>query len=666
MSVNLYNTGVSGLLAAQQQLATTGNNIANVNTEGYNRQRAEQNAATGLYYGGNYIGGGTYIEDVRRVYDQFSYKEQLLSQTNLSNADELHVDLSQLDEIMTFSGGAINNSLDQFYQTVNGIADNPSDLGLRSMAITQAEVLSSNFQSLNADFDQMEKSINGEIEQIASQISQISVEIGKLNEQILHTNNSTSGQQNDLLDTRDNLVNELSKYTSVNTVVDNNGVMSVMIGNGATLVAGITSLSVGVQAGDPDPNKTTLTIVGANSSVKLSGASVGGALAAKYEFRDEHLAQVKSEINRIAMVVSETLNEAQHDGLDLNEQEGLDFFTDINSTTLESARVLATSKNTGNLQARVNISDVSKVPTDEFEIKYDGVNFIMKNLSDNSTVNLGAAGASHSASLALYGFEFIEDSGTPNAGDTFIIRPTENSASLMKVNLTDGAGIAASTPIDVSTSDNNVGGGGVAIVQMNDPLAAQTYASTTNTSLTVDIYESAPGVFDYRVYDAAVVPISSIASGSYLSGSSVLVDLPPSPATAAFQLEIKGSPTGASALAREEFYIADSFGVGNGNNATLMGLTQEKGIINGEKETFSQSLGVSTASVGSKAKSAELVETTAQALYTQAYNRNQSTSGVNLDEEAANLLKFQQAYQASSQIISIANTIFDTLLQAVR
>ncbi|WP_076419615.1 flagellar hook-associated protein FlgK [Colwellia sp. UCD-KL20] len=665
MSVNLYNTGVSGLLAAQQQLATTGNNIANVNTEGYNRQRAEQNAATGLYNANNYIGGGTYIENVRRVYDQFSYKEQLLSQTSLSNADGLHVDLSQLNEIMTFSGGAINSSLDKFYQTINSIADNPSDLGLRSMAITQAQVLSSDFKSLNANFDQIEKSTNGEIGQIASHISQISVEISKINEQVLHAQNPSKGQPNDLLDTRDRLVNELSKYTSVNTIVDDNGVMSVMIGNGATLVAGITPLSVGVQAGDPDPNKTILTIAGSNSTVNLNGAVVGGSLAAKYEFRDQHLAQVRSEINRLAMVISETLNEAQHDGLDLNEQEGLDFFTDINSNILERSRVLAPSKNTGNLEARVNISDVSKVPTSEFEVKYDGVNFIMKNLTDNSTVNLGAAGASHSASIAAYGFEFIEDSGTPNAGDTFIIRPTENSASLMEVKLTDGAGISASTPIEVTASDNNVGGGSVSIVQMHDPLAAQTYASTTNTSLTVDVYDNG-GALEYRVYDSAIFPISNIASGSYAPGGSVLVDLPPSPATAVFQLEIKGNPTGSSALAREEFSIADSFGVGNGNNATLMGLTQEKGIINGEKETFSQSLGVSTSTVGSKAKSAELVESTAQALFTKAYNRNQSTSGVNLDEEAANLLKFQQAYQASSQIISISNTIFDTLLQAVR
>ena len=146
MSVNLYNTGVSGLLASQQQLATTGNNIANVNTEGYTRQRAEQNATTGIYSGGNFIGSGTYIEDISRVYDQFSYKEQVLSQTSLSHAESLNIDLGQLDQVMTFSGGAINSSITSFYEAVNSISDNPSDLGLRNMAISQAEILSERFK----------------------------------------------------------------------------------------------------------------------------------------------------------------------------------------------------------------------------------------------------------------------------------------------------------------------------------------------------------------------------------------------------------------------------------------------------------------------------------------------------------------------------------------
>jgi flagellar hook-associated protein 1 FlgK len=676
MSVNLYNTGVSGLLAAQQQLATTGHNIANVNTEGFNRQRAEQNSSVGLYSGGNFVGSGTYVQDITRIYNQFTYKEQLNNQSNLGNADTLHKDLDQLNEIMSFSGTAINSSIDKLYQTMNSIADNPSDLGLRSIALSQANVLATDFSTLNENIDQLEKSANGEIEQMANKISQISFELAKINEQILQSQDlSLNGQPNDLLDKRDQLVGELGELTSVNTIVDANGVMTVMIGNGATLVAGITPLSVSVVSGNPDPKVTELRIVGSNSSVALNGSVLGGSIAAKFELRDEHLSQLRREVDRMAMAISQTLNQSQSQGLDLNAQQGLNIFTDINTPALQQGRVLSPSTNTGNLSASINITDISKVPTDEFEIRFDGTDYIMTNMNDGSLQNLGAPGSgTYTPSNPDYGFEFTELSGTPATDDNYLIRPTQDSASLMSVTLTDGKGIAASTAVGVDVSSNNISDGKVNITNVTDPVAARAFADVANSGLLVDVYESSAGVYSYRVYDAdsASPPptppstVGAITSGTFLSGNSALIDMPPSPATAAFQIEITGQPKGQGALAPEEFTIGDAFGLGNGGNATLMALTQEKGVLNNGGETFSQSLAISTSDIGAKASSAELVSETAEALHTQAYNRNQEISGVNLDEEAANLMRFQQAYQASSRIISIANTIFDTLLQASR
>ncbi|MBA6253864.1 MULTISPECIES: flagellar hook-associated protein FlgK [unclassified Colwellia] len=676
MSVNLYNTGVSGLLAAQQQLATTGHNISNVNTEGYNRQRAEQNSSVGLYSGGNFVGSGTYVQDISRIYNQFTYKEQLSNQSNLGNADTLHKDLDQLNEIMSFSGAAINGSIEKFYQTMNSIADNPSDIGLRSIALNQAGVLASDFNTLNDNIEQLEKSANGEIVQMANAISKISGELAKINEQILQSQDLTlHGQPNDLLDKRDQLVDELGEYTSVNTIVDANGVMTVMIGNGATLVAGITPLSLSVVSGDPDSKATELRIVGANSSVALNGSVLGGSLAAKFELRDEHLSQLRREVDRMAMAISETLNQSQSGGLDLNAQQGLNIFTDINSTALQAGRVLSPSTNAGSLSASVNITDISKIPTDEFEVRFDGTNYIMTNMNDGSLQNLGAPGSgTYTTSNPDYGFEFTELSGTPAIDDSYLIRLTKNSASLMAVTLNDGKNIAASTSVGVAVSDNNVSDGKISIVNVTDPVTARTFADTTNKGLLVDVYESSAGVFSYRVYDAD--PLSppptppsvagAIASGTFLAGNSAVIGMPPSASPAAFQIEITGQPKGQGALAPEEFTVGDAFGLGNGANATFMALTQEKGVLNSGQETFSQSLAISTSDVGAKASSAELVSETAEALHTQAYNRNQQISGVNLDEEAANLMRFQQAYQASSRIISIANTIFDTLLQASR
>lgn len=666
MSINLYQTGVSGLLSAQQQLATTGHNIANVNTEGYTRQRTEQGAAVGNYNGGNFVGSGTYVQDITRLYDQFSYKEQLLNKSNLGNADSIRLDLNQLNDIMSFSSEAIDGSIQRLYQAVNGIADNPSDIGLRNIALSEADVLAQNFNSLSNNLDQLEKSTNSEIEQMASKISQISLDLAKINEQILQNKDiSQTGQPNDLLDKRDQLVNELGEYTSVSTIEDSHGVMTVMIGNGATLVAGITPLTVSVEAGISDPLQTRLQLNSRNGKVALDASKLGGAIAAKIEYRDEHIAQARSELNRLAMAVSQTLNQSQAQGLDLNEKQGLDIFTDINSTLLQTSRVLASSKNSGSVEAGIKITDVSLVPTNEFTVKYDGSDYIMTNTRDGSTTTL--VETTSGVYPTEFGFEFTVNSGTPNTDDSFTLRPTENSAALMKVTLNDPKGIAASSAIEVQADDNNVSNGAVNIVNVTDPEVARSFTDTINADLTVDVYESAPGVFDYRVFNAATPPpAATIASGSFAAGSTAVIDMPPSPATAAFQIEIAGLPVGQGALAREKFTISDAFGSGNASNATLMAATQEEQILGGGKQTFSQALATATAQVGSSASSAELVADTAQALFTQAYNRNQSNSGVNLDEEAANLLKYQQAYQASSQIISVANTIFDTLLAVSR
>ncbi|PKG81113.1 flagellar hook-associated protein FlgK [Colwellia sp. 75C3] len=660
MSVSLYQTGVSGLLAAQQQLATTGHNIANVNTDGYNRQRADQNASMGQVSGSNYIGTGTYIQDITRLYDQFSHKEQLLNQSNLGNADSLQARLTQLDQVMSTSGNAVVGSLDNFYQALNGIADNPNDSGLRSIVLNQASILSNDFNELTSNFDNMTKAVNGEIGQVANRISEISHEIANLNKNIMHSQSpSQGGQPNDLLDKRDQLIGELSKFTRVTTITDDNNLMTVMIGQGTTLVAGITPMTLQVSSGDPDAQKTQLSLVSNNSSVALNSSTLGGSLAANFEFRDEHLTQTRYEIDRLAMAISSTLNDSQANGLDLNQQQGVNIFTDINTTQLQQGRVLAHSGNSVNTQAQVAITDVSKLTTDEFEVRFDGTDYQMTNLTNPSAVPITLVALGGGVFDSTLGFNFVETGVAPASGDTFTVIPTKNSAALMQRTLSDGNAIAASSAAAVTPSTNNISDGQVEISNVINPVAARGY------DVTVDVYESAPGTFSYRVYNTTTPPPApSLATGTYPAGGSVSVDIPAG--TPDFQIEIKGDLVGTGTNARETFTIGDAFGVGNSSNAVVMAKTQEVGVTNGGKETFNKSLAVSTSVVGSKASNADLTADTAQALFTQAYNRNQSTSGVNLDEEAANLLKYQQAYQAASQIISTANTLFDTILAAVR
>lgn len=656
MSVDLYQTGVSGLISAQQQLATTGHNIANVNTEGYNRQRVEQSTLTASTFGQQFLGSGTLIKDISRVYNEFTYKEQLYNTTKLGYANVANASLSQLNDMMSQAGTALSTSLESFYQSVNSIADNPSDSGLRAITINQAEILASDFKYLSENFDQIKQSSNTELTQIAAEISDISLELAKINEQVLtNGNNLNTGKPNDLLDRRDRLITQLAEYTNVNTVTDNNGIMTVMIGGGSTLVAGITPLTLSMVSGDPDPLKTSLQLTGSNSVAKLDTRSLGGALAAKLEFRDEHLAKLNSEIDRLAMAISSTINDVQAQGLDLNQQQGVNFFTDINNSVLQQSRVLSPSSNTGNLSALVEVTDVSIIPTDEFEVEYDGTNYVMSNLTTGAseTLTLVSAGVYSSTQ----GFNFIENSGASATGDKYLIRPTANSSSLIDVTISDVNAIAASSAVLVTASDNNVSNGAIEISQVYDPVAAQ-----AAMNMTIEVLENPVGTFTYIVTDNTGTASASLP----YTPPSQFIDLPVGATTPAFQIEIKGTPSGRPPLAPEVFTLTDAFGLGNGTNALDMALSQEKSFINGGQETFVESLGISTAKVGSSASSANLVAETAEALHTQAFNRNQEISGVSLDEEAANLIKFQQAYQASSRIISVANTIFDTLFSVAR
>lgn len=660
MAVDLFNTGTSGLLAAQQQLATVGHNIANVNTDGYSRQSVEQNQALGSYQGNNLIGSGTYVQDISRVFNSFTYREQLITQNNASYSNKLSDQLDQLDATMSTFGTQISKSLDSFYGSLHSIAEQPDDITLRSMALTQAESITVQLQDLQSNMSTLTKTANNELVQMADRISAISAEIGRLNVDIsgMQAGNLT-GEPNDLLDQRNRLLNELNDYVKVTTLEDpSNGVMTVMIGEGQTLVAGTTALSMSVVAGDPDPLATQLQMNSINSSYTLQGDSLGGAVSAVFDFRDDTLKQASADIDLLAMSITDTMNQAQANGLDLNGLQGADIFADLNTTLATQSRSMAHSDNISGVSLTVTITDMTSVSTDEYEVEYDGANYQLTNLSTGTTTALGAAGP---FALPALGIEIADMGGPANTGDKFLIRPTQNGAEDFKVNLTDPEAIAASSPIQVTADENNVSAGSVTITDITDPVLAQTFAQT-NAPITVDVYESAPGVFSYQVTDSTG-PLTPPVNGVYPAGGS---SGPITIAGAGFEFEITGDLAGLGPNAREQFVIGDAFGAGNGNNMLEMAATQNETVVNGSTQTFAQLVASSVSTVGSEASLTENQALTADAMFEQAQSRHQAVSGVNLDEEAANMLKYQQAYQASAQIITVANTIFDTILSSVR
>lgn len=652
MAVDLYKTGVSGLQTAQQQLTTTGHNIANVNTDGYSRQRVDQVANPALREGGSYLGTGVSTDTVKRIFDQYAYREQVSTQSTYSHANKLSNKLSGLDQTIATGQQSISSSLSNVYDSLNSLTDTPNDNGVRDLVLSRAQQLSSSMNALKGAYDLEQSSVNGEIEQTATRINELGKDIAKLNVKITQANGSKA-KPNDLYDKRDQLVNELSELTTVSTVSHSNGALTVMIGRGQTFVTDDTALALSVRPGNPNTKQTDIFMDGGSAQVKLQSRSLGGELGALFEYRDQDLKQAQADLDRTALSLADNFNQLQAQGLDLNGLTGANFFNDINATQVVRDRAMAYNNNAGSAILGVTVDDTNVLPTSEFELSYDGTNYTLTSRDDGSSQVLGAAG-SGPFNTGL-GFTIDEQTGTPAAGDRWTLQPTRYGVSNFDVNLQDGAGIAAAGPLDVTPDDDNVSHGRVTVSNITDPAAARALAP-----ITIDVMDDGTGTYNYSIDDGT----NPVQTGVYNPPEQTLA-WPPAPATAVMDITIAGNPTGEQPNAPETYTINSAFGPGNSANALAMVQTQSRGVLGGGELNFQESLDTTATRVGARAADTATLEESSKAMLSQAQDRVSSVSGVNLDEEAANLIQFQQAYQANARVITVANAIFDALLQAV-
>lgn len=654
MGVDLYQVGVSGLMAAQQQLTTTGHNITNVNTQGYSRQRAEQISTSPVWTGNNWYGTGTRVNDVTRVFDRYAYREQLLAQTRYSYAETMTNKLSGLDSTLSRGGKIVQDSLQQFYGALNAVADKPSDIGLRQIMLDKADVLASQFNTLSSTLATQQSLVTEEIRQVGTRIGELGAEIADLNRRLISTP-SVHGAPNDLLDQRDRLLTELGQYVSVSSYEHASGAISVYIGQGQTLVAETESFSTAVVPGDPDPLMTEIVLVNRGIHVKVDERSLGGQLGALYDYRDGHLKQSIAEIDLVAMGISQVMNDQQARGLDLNGLAGSPLFADINGSGMQGQRMLGMTANGGSLSGSIRIDDVGALSGTEYQLDYDGSDYILTDLATKTTTNLGPSGSGPFTTAA--GFTFIETSGTPAPGDRWIINPTRNGSSNFSMDLNQANGIAASASVEVVANSNNVSSGVVEVSSVVDPMAARALSP-----MRLEVIEATPGVFTYTLFDGSNAVIDTAA----YNPPEQEIAVPPAPAVAAFTLKVRGEPSGVAPFAPEKFEIRDAFGTGNGDNALQMSATQMNKLLKNAQFAFNEALTANVNLIGSQASAAESSFNSADVMLEQASARTSAISGVNLDEEAANLLRFQQAYQAAARVVTVAQTMFDTILQAAR
>ena len=544
----ILGTALSGLMAFQRSLDTTSHNIANVNTEGYSRQRVDLSANTPHFNGGNFIGQGVNVASVSRNYDSF-INTQLTSSTSAFNeSSTLSTMAARVDNIVSSEATGLSSALKSFFKATNGVANDPSSIPARQVMTSEAASLSQQFNSLSAKFESLRNQTNGQMQGSLDDINLYAESLANLNGKIaLETNRGGKQLPNDLLDQRDLLINKIAEKVSISAIPQQDGTVNVFVGKGQSLVLGANINKMSLEDSSTDPGHKEIVLGGQQISKDITGGELSGAI----KFRDQILDPAQQQIGLVAAGVAIQTNAINSTGFDLNGDAGTDMFS-LGAPVLD-VPVVAKPGSVGSISVTYDPATIGQLTPSDYELSYDGSTYSLKRLSDNSVTTVTGS------PLAGPGFSITPDANMA-ANDSFVIRPTFDAAKKMTTLISDPSKIAAA---------GSTGGSG--LPNPGDNKVALTMAGLENVS-----------------------------------------------------------------------------------------------TLSGGKSTLSSAYGQLVSQVGTQTHSAKVSSSAQEVLLNQATQDRESLVGVNLDEEAANLIKYQQSYQAAAQVVSVASTLFDSLMSAVR
>jgi flagellar hook-associated protein 1 FlgK len=651
MASSILSVGQSALTAAQVGLSTTGHNIANAATPGYNRQLVVQGAALPQSFGFGFMGQGVEVSTVKRVYSEYLGSQVRTAQATKSALDSHYAQLRPIDNLLADPASGLSPTLQGFFSGIQELSSNPASIPSRQAALSAAETLASRFHSLAGRLTEMGQGVNTQVTASVSLINTYAQQIAQLNDTIDRAQSVTGRSPNDLLDQRDQLILDLNKEIKATVVKQGDGAYNVFIGNGQPLVVGGTPSQLTTIASPTNPEKIEVAYQTPSGPVIVSAASLaGGKLGGVLEFRSESLEPAQNALGRIAIGLASSFN-AQHQlGVDLNGDAGGDFFT------VASPVVSANNGNTGSADATASISDANALTTSDYRLQFDGTDYTLTRLSDNTVT-------------AIAGFPQTVDgivvnlTGTADAGDSFLIRPTIDGASSFSVAITDPKLIAAAAalpnpPVDTAAASTNTGTAAISAGTVDSSYAPLSAAVTLTYSLGTNELSGFPANEDVTV---SIGGVDTVYPGSAPAPAVAYVD----GATISFggiSFTLSGVPGDGDSFSVE----SNSVGPGDNRNALLLGALQTANNMNGSTTTFQGAYSQLVSQVGNQTRELDVTSSAAGKLLSESTLSLQNESGVNLDEEATNLLRYQQAYQAAGKVMQIASQMFDVLLSLGR
>ena len=665
MSSGLFSVGLTGLRAAQLGLLTTEHNISNASTPGYSRQRIVQSTNSPILTGAGFVGQGTSVSTIERLYSQTLVNQVNAAQSNVGELDEYYTQIKQIVNMLADPNSGLSPALQDFFRGVQAVAANPASLSSRQAMISSAQSLTTRFQSMETRMNELYEGVGAEITTTVGSINSYAQQVAELNQRIILAQASGDLPANDLLDQRDQLVTELNELVEVSTRVDSDGSYSVFYGNGQQLVIGNQVTKLVAQASAEDLTRIVVAVDTPSGAQELPESLItGGSLAGLLKFRSETLDRATNDIGRVAASMALTLN-AQHAlGQDLLGQVSADAVFEDDFFELGSLRTAGNSLNTGSAALTLNFiapppNNGSNFYTDltghDYRLVFGaGGAYTVTDLEDNSTVLTVAApgtGTQQFDGLSLN----ITTAGA--AGDSFLLQPTIDAARNITVNAViagDPRLIAAAMPVRTEVPSTNSGS-----AMIGSSVVSTGYV-LTNLPRNLS-YASAAGGTLANFPNGTVTVTSGGTTTSYTITAATDTVPYVSGATISFNgisFAISGTP-----LNGDQFSIARNLsGTADNRNMLAMGKLQTQNTVAGGAATYQSAYSRLVSDVGNKTREIQVTGEAQSALLKQSQNARDSLSGVNLDEEAANLLRYQQAYQASAKALDIGSKLFDVIL----
>lgn len=657
---NLLQIGSSGVLGHQRMLNTTGNNIANVNTDGYSRQRTQHNSQMDNM--------GLARSDTGREINQFAQAEVLLDTSKFNNRNKFLAAITRTDQVLSDSSNNLGSGVSRLFQSFHTLNDDPTSLSTRELALSDARSLVSSFRSVGKQLQSQVKTANDELTAKPDLLNALIKEIHGLNQQVMIASNTSQGVSGALLDKRDESIKALASEVDISTIVNDNKSISINLISGQPLVMQSSVSQFTAITNNPHTVLNELALNIDSNQISLQKVELGGSVGALFSFRDEVVSPALREVGQLALGIGDAVNSQNRMGLDLNGQLGKNIYgmpgtmaegyhdnsnpEHMVTSTIRSAAGGALTTN------QYQITMTSPLTFDVYEIK-DGQ-------TDSDPLPISGA---YPGPVAIDGHGFDIDFsaavGGFKSGDKFIISPTLFNFDDYQVSATQPEDIALSSALRTSRNVNNVTDSQLVVSRIFDE-----GVSFANNSLKISSPQSVTvnnnGNFD--IFDANGTLLAT-ASGSLLGMDLLANSIPPLNPQAGYEIKISGNPNPGESFSLN--YNSNAAG-DNSNGLKLAGLESENTLRQnkvsrgGNQMTFSEGISTLISGIGNQTRAARVDQAASESKLTQSQNWVESVSGVNLDEEAANMVRYEQAYNASAQVVSISKEIFDTILNAAR